>query len=213
MDFKELKQIVVQGENGNVEFKRKVRHPEKIVREFVALANTDGGKIFIGVDDNLTIPGLKYPEEDHFILHKALNELCKPPIEFSFEIIEIPNEMGVLHYSIPASLHKPHFAFLHPKHRFGKAFVRIEDKSVQASREYRVMLKRKNAASRPLEYGSNEKILLNYLGNHERITLQEYQKLSNLPKEEASHTLINLAASSVIRIIPGEQEDWFVSME
>jgi predicted HTH transcriptional regulator len=43
MDLKELKTLVKRGEGANLEFKLKASHPEKIVREVVAFANTDGG--------------------------------------------------------------------------------------------------------------------------------------------------------------------------
>ncbi|MEQ8573732.1 MAG: ATP-binding protein, partial [Fulvivirga sp.] len=51
MTFQELKRLVSQGESETLEFKRKVAHPEKIVKEIVAFANTKGGKLLIGVSD------------------------------------------------------------------------------------------------------------------------------------------------------------------
>ncbi len=206
--------MVNRGENDTIEFKRKVRHPEKIVREMVAFANTEGGSLFIGVDDNLTIPGLKYPEEAHFQLQKALESLCRPAIKIEYEIIQTPFSTGVVHYYVPPSANKPHFAFLEARHKFGKAYVRIGERTVQASKEYRLILKKQQKpATEPITYGDHEKILLNYLGDHEKITLDQFSEISKLPKKVASSTLINLAANNIIRIIPREQEDWFVASE
>ena len=39
----DLKKIVSEGESDRVEFKIKVNHPEKIIREVVAFANAKGG--------------------------------------------------------------------------------------------------------------------------------------------------------------------------
>ena len=72
MELKELYRLVRKGEGETLEFKRKAAHPEKIVREVVAFANTKGGDLLIGVDDNGTIPGVKYAEEEIFVLNKAI---------------------------------------------------------------------------------------------------------------------------------------------
>jgi hypothetical protein len=59
------------------------------------------------------------------------------------------------------------------------------------------------------QYGEYEKILMNFLGLNHRITLNRFSELANLPSKKASEILISLATNNVIRIIPGEQEDWF----
>ena len=64
MDLRTLKNLIEKGENASIEFKKKANHPEKIIREVIAFANTSGGHLFIGVSDDRTIAGLKYPEED-----------------------------------------------------------------------------------------------------------------------------------------------------
>ena len=58
----ELKKLVHRGEGSHLEFKRKVAHPDKIIKELIAFANTGGGIMLIGVADDKSIPGLKYPE-------------------------------------------------------------------------------------------------------------------------------------------------------
>ena len=58
----QLRRLVSQGEGQHLEFKRKASFPEKIVRELIAFANTEGGTLLIGVDDDKSIPGVKFPE-------------------------------------------------------------------------------------------------------------------------------------------------------
>ncbi len=53
-----IQNLLVQGENSSVEFKRQEVHPDAIAREMVAFANTRGGTILIGVDDTGTIAGI-----------------------------------------------------------------------------------------------------------------------------------------------------------
>ncbi len=50
MDEKELKFILQEGEGLKIEFKESF-DPKSLAKEFVAFANAEGGKIFLGVND------------------------------------------------------------------------------------------------------------------------------------------------------------------
>ena len=53
MDAQELQNIIAAGENDRVEFKRCGNQPEKDLFESIcAFANTFGGSILLGVEDN-----------------------------------------------------------------------------------------------------------------------------------------------------------------
>ena len=54
---------------------------------------------------------------------------------------------------------------------------------------------------------------MRYLGQHERITLKQYKEISQLTYRKASDVLVNLTVNNVIRIIPGEGEDFFEFVE
>lgn len=212
MNLVDLKKLVRRGEGDQVEFKRKAKYPEKIVSEIVAFANTQGGKLIIGVDDNLSIPGVKFPEEDHFVLAKAIKELIKPTLEYSHEFLKLSNGSSVVIYDIPESSIKPHFAHLTVKHRSGKAYVRIADKSIQASREFRNVLKlQRNKDQALFQFGEEEQKLMKFVDKNGGITLREYEDISNLSGKRASEVLVNLTAHNILRIVPGEHEDVFLA--
>ena len=48
----QLKEMILSGESTTVEFKRKFTSPEKIAKELTSFANTKGGYLLIGVDDD-----------------------------------------------------------------------------------------------------------------------------------------------------------------
>lgn len=48
----EFFEIVANGENSGVEFKRDDIRPEQLAKEIVPFANVQGGRIFLGVEDN-----------------------------------------------------------------------------------------------------------------------------------------------------------------
>ena len=55
----ELLEIIANGENSGVEFKRDDVRPEQLAKEIVALVNFQGGRILLGVKDNGAISGLR----------------------------------------------------------------------------------------------------------------------------------------------------------
>ena len=212
MTLTEAQKLIAQGEGQQIEFKLKAKHPDRIVREIVAFSNSKGGHLFIGVDDDGSIIGLKDAEEAHYVMEKAVKELCRPQIEYEYQIIPIIDGKGaIVHYQFESGKKKPYFAFLKPFHKRGRSFVRLEDRSIQASRELRQILKFSlKDTMTPFEYGENEKILLNYLGNHEEITVNTFCTVGNIDMQLASQTLIKLTVNNVLKVIPDEKEDRFI---
>ncbi len=214
MDLIQLKRMVRGGEGDRVEFKKKINHPEKVVREVVAFANSTGGHLLIGIDDNGAIDGLSFPGEEEFAMTKAIEELCRPAISFQVETIPVTEVKSVLHYEIFGGQAKPYYAFLNKNHRLGRAYIRVQDKSVQASRELRKTLQKERSTEvQGFQYDEAARILVKHLGSHDHITLGEFCKLSNLPTKQASDIVVNLAQNHVIKILPREEEDWYVFSE
>jgi len=214
MDLRDIKRMVFGGENETVEFKRKVAHPEKVLREAVAFANTKGGYLLIGVDDDLSIPGVKYPEEEDFMMQKAFDELCRPKISYQTHFIKLTEKRSVICYKIEASKRKPHYAFEKKKHRYGKAFIRFEDRTIQASPEIRKILKFNNKPQDvQFSYGDNEKQLFNFLHEHDHITLSKFRELTGLEYKPSSQILINMVLANALKIEPRESEDWYLAVE
>ncbi|MCU0470377.1 MAG: ATP-binding protein [Arcicella sp.] len=208
MNLKDLKNLVRQGENSTLEFKLKANHPEKIIREIVAFANTKGGKLLVGVGDDKTIPGLKFVDEEEYMLVRAIERNCFPPLHYNIERIAVTDERDVLMFTIPQSKEKPHFVQLDHEET-GKAYVRVKDRSVQASREVKQILRRENEEGIQFRYGEKEKVLMSYLYENQRITLGKFAEIAKIPLWLASRTLVLLVLSNVLKIQPDEVMDWY----
>src|SRR5277367_6336842 len=85
----ELQRLVAEGEGHQLEFKRKASHPEKIVREMIAFANTEGGTILIGVDDNGSLAGVKYPDEELLSVREALQKHVRQSLVYHDSLIAL----------------------------------------------------------------------------------------------------------------------------
>ena len=57
----QLLELIANGENSGVEFKRDDVRPEQIAKEIVALANLQGGRLLPGVEDDGDITGIQQP--------------------------------------------------------------------------------------------------------------------------------------------------------
>lgn len=63
MNKGELKEVLEHGENSGIEFKRDDIRPEQLAKEIVALANFQGGKILLGVEDDGSVSDIQ--RENH----------------------------------------------------------------------------------------------------------------------------------------------------
>lgn len=203
----ELKILVAQGEGQHLEFKRKASAGEKIVRELIAFANSSGGTLLVGIGDDKTIPGVKFPEDESLVVEKAL-ERVQPPLSVSETWISIGSNRCVIQYVVEQSQSRPHFIVDDEGRR--EYFVRSGDKSIRASREMREIIRRsQRARDIRFHYGEHEHFLMKYLEAHKTITLREFVDASGLKKFYASNKLILLVLANVLRIIPNDRGDQF----
>ena len=214
MDVAELKNLISEGENFKIEFKRQFSSVEKIAKELIAFANTKGGMILFGVDDDGTIYGVPSEKSEINLIREAAKDYCEPPIDPIVQVIEL-NRKDVVVAIVEESRIKPHRLqdyrdVLSPDAR---VYIRINDKSVIASREVVRILEGENPDSEPLSIiiGENERRLFKYLEEKERITVRDYAKLVNISERRASRILVNLVRAGVIRIHTEERFEYFTS--
>ena len=211
MTLQEVKSLAAKGEGLRIEFKKKAAYPEKIVREVIALANTEGGDLLIGVDDDGTVSGQRFIEEEIFVMEKAIRELIFPALIFEVFTIKLTEKKGVAVFRIPLSSERPHYLKSGEKKQ---SFIRVADRSVQASREvWEVLKKSRTPKDIVFTYGRKEEILMKALGEYGKITLKEYTKIAGIPIFLASKTLVRLVAANVLAIYPQETEDYFTLKE
>jgi len=191
-----------------LEFKRKATFPEKIIREMIAFANTKGGILLIGIGDDGSLAGLKYPEEELHVMTEALKKV-RPSLQYNITLVPIAQSRTVIQYEIPESKRKPHY--LLDERKIKESFVRVDDKSIKASRELREIVKRgQRMKDIRFHFGEHEKFLMQYLDEKKAITLKEFIALSGLKRLYASRKLILLVLANVLKIIPHEKGDLYV---
>lgn len=213
MDKKEFQLLLEEGEGSTVEFKRKVTSPEKIARALIGFANTRGGIILFGVDDDKSIVGVESEKSEVEMIETAARIFCDPPIN---PLIEIASYHGkdLIIVTVEESHEKPHYLISgngNDDEEETKVLIRVKDKTVTASKEVVKILKSESPDAPPLRIsiGENERRLFDYLETHDRITVKQFGELVNISDRRASRVLIQLVRAGVLRLHTHEKQDFF----
>ncbi|MCL3782300.1 ATP-binding protein [Prolixibacteraceae bacterium JC049] len=188
---------IAEGEHQQQDFKFCINDSKKIAKSLVAFANTDGGRLLIGVKDNGIIAGVT-SDEELYMVEAAAKIFSRPAIDFSVEQ-HVVNGRYVLEVDIPASDERPHMA----KDENGKwwAFVRYNDENLLATRTLVEIWKREKSSKGILvNYGDKEKLLLNYLENNNTVTLSKLARLAKLPIRKAEQLIIDFVLLGVLEV-------------
>ncbi len=201
-----IHKLILQGEHQQLDFKFKVSDSRKIARTLVSFANTDGGKLLIGVKDNGVVAGIRTDEEYHMI-EAAAKMYCKPEIDFAFRHWNIDGKK-LLEIDVPRSQIKPCYA-LSDDNRW-LAYVRVGDQNILASTIMIKFWNQKNSHyGAIIQYSDKEKLLLDYLKSNPFITLSRFCQLAGIPKYLAENTLVSLMIAGVIEMSQNEKHVWF----
>jgi predicted HTH transcriptional regulator len=207
MSVGDLKRLVKTGEGTYLEFKRLISSPEKIARELAAFANTRGGIMLIGVDDDKKIIGVESYFEQDFLLDKAINYCCIPPLTVEIEVIPVKNR-EVIVVKVKEAVEKP--IYVEQEDGRNVVFIREKDKSMQASREVEQILRNSTSTSGiTFEYGPNEQRLFKYLTEYQRITVREFSNLVNISNRRASRILVNLVSAGILNLFSHEKTEYY----
>lgn len=204
MTAKQLRELIACGENLNVEFKQKFSEYEKIAKEIIAFANTNGGFIIFGINDNGKIFGVDSEKEIAELVEYSNKNYCQPKIIYSLHYIEIDNKEIVV-VEVPESKNKPHRIEDYKSKldlNTSLVYIRVNDKSVPASKEMIKILQTQALEKNLTHYsiGKNEKLVFEFLNENDFITVKSLSKLANLSNRRASRTLINLVRAGILAI-------------
>ena len=167
-----LEKMIAEGEHLHQDFKYFLSDAKKIARSVAAFANTDGGRLLIGVKDNGKIVGIKNDEDIHLI-EAAAQVFCSPAVDYEPKIWEYGTKR-VLEVDIAPSAAAPHSA---PTESGSRAvFIRKADENKVASAVETCYLRLKfSPAAVNMAIGKPQQRILDYFAMH------------NLPFEPGYH--------------------------
>lgn len=206
MDYLDVKNLAETGEGTFLEFKRSIPSAHKIAREMVAFANTSGGTLLVGVDDDKSLIGVPGYQEQEFLLKKAAMEFCRPVLNFFIEVVHF-GERDLLVIKVPEASEKPVFV----KEENGETvYIRENDMSKAVSREMIEIIKNRHSDEGvTFEYGPNEQKLFRYLNEYGEITIEKFAHLVDVSREKASAILVNLVSAKILNLFRKNNVDYF----
>ena len=107
-DTEYIHALIAQGEHQQQDFKFEISDARKIAKTLSAFANTDGGRLLIGVKDNGRIAGVR-SDEEKYMIEAAAQLYCRPEIEYSIQVYQVEGK-SVLVTTITPSRQRPVYA-------------------------------------------------------------------------------------------------------
>ncbi len=213
----ELFELIDSGEGADVEFKRQFSSPEKIAKEMIAFANTRGGYLLFGVDDDGSVVGVRSEKSELDEVMHAAHFLCDPPLKIVAEYVHAGGGRDIVLIRVPESADKPHvlIEFDSSGRRVKAApkigYVRVDDKSMQASKETLGVMRGNHPDAPPLQisFGYNERALMKYLEKYQRITVNEFADYVNISRRRASKILVDFVRAGTIFLHTQEKADYY----
>jgi predicted HTH transcriptional regulator len=194
--------LIAQGEHQQQDFKYCINDSRKIARSLVAFANTDGGRLLIGVKDNGKIIGIS-SDEEYYMVEAAAKIYSSPKIEFTTQQWDVDGKV-VLEIMVGASPLRPHFAHDEQGNRI--AYIRNNDENILANG---VLLKSWKLEKKPsgifFRYDEPRKTLIEFLSNNENITLSKFSKIAQINRLQAETILAELLTIKCIEARFGEK--------
>ena len=120
--------LVRGGEDTSLELKVKLSNPEKITQGIVAFANTGGGLIVFGVNDNLRVEGVDDAESVRDELVRICREEIVPAIHPYIDLVSFDNGRRIVALDVEGK-RRPY------RTRDGRFYIRVGAEKREATRE------------------------------------------------------------------------------
>ncbi len=201
-----LQKLINEGEHQQQDFKYCINDSKKIARSLVAFANTDGGRLLVGVKDNGKIAGIR-TDEEFYMVESAAKIYSSPPLSFSTKEWYVDGKT-VLEISVEPSNVKPHFA----RDNSGKwlAYIRIKDENYLAHKiQIEVWKKQQSPKGIYISYSDDEKFLIEYLQKNSDISFSKFIRRAQITRKKAEEILSNFVILNIIKINTGKEGTTF----
>ena len=190
--------LIAEGEHQQLDFKFEVSDSKKIARTLSAFANTDGGRLLIGVKDNGNIAGIQ-GDEEYYMIEAASQLYTRPNIPFTATRWEI-NGKVVLEVYIAPSMNKPHFA--PDKDEKYKAYIRVGDENKLANEVLLLSWKKQERVQGTLlKISKPVETLFAYLEEHPSIHINQFCRMAHINYYTARNILSDLMAVGSLRYV------------
>ncbi len=195
MDDKQyLLSLIREGEHQQQDFKYRVADARKLAKSVSAFANTDGGRLLIGVRDDGHLAGIR-SEEEIYMMHQAAYRYCSPEASIQFDTFHADGRTIVV-ATIPPSDKRPVCALDETGKK--RAYIRLADENIVASPVFLALWResqKPNGAM--LTYNDSIRRLLDVMQGEQ--TLNQIVRSSRLSRAKVITLLARLIRFGTVR--------------
>jgi len=187
--------MIAEGEHQRQDFKYCINDSRKIARSLVAFANTDGGRLLLGIRDNGSVAGIQ-SDEEYYMAEAAAKLYSKPPINFQ-TVQWLMDGKSVLEIVIPKRADIPHLA----QNEDGKwlVYIRKGDQNIVAPAILlKVWEQQKSPLGVHIRFSDEEKRLLSLIALNQNLSLNQFSRQAKLPRWKGEKILVKLIAIGVV---------------
>ena len=193
-DKRFLLNLIQAGEHQQQDFKYRVDDACKLARSVSAFANTDGGRLLIGVRDDGRIAGVQ-SEGEIYVMHQAAYKYCQPEASITFDTYHADGNAVVI-ATVPPSSRKPVCA--PDEDGQMRAYIRINDENIVASPVLFSLWKESQKPQGALiNYDDDIRGLLDVMQG--QLTLRQIVRLSKLPRRKVITLLAHLIRFGTVK--------------
>ena len=169
--------LIREGEHQQQDFKYRVTDALKLAKSISAFANTDGGRLLIGVRDDGQMSGVR-SEEEIYMMHQAAYRYCRPEASIKFDTFHIDGRTIVI-ATVPPSDKRP--VCVVNQDDKPRAYIRIADENIVASPVHLALWREaQKLQGIVLTYNDDIRNILDVMQG--RKTLNQIVRLSKLPR-------------------------------
>ncbi len=205
-----IEELISQGEHQKQDFKFEVSDSKKIARSMSAFANTDGGRLLVGVKDNGVAAGVRSDEEIH-MLEAAAQMYCKPELSLKF------TEWKILGKPIlEATVERNPNALVSAPDKNGnyKIYIRKDDQNILANGIYIKAWEQKKAGrSVNIAYTEVEKSFLEFIKKHQPINWSQIKKSLHLSPKKLNQMILDFMLIDVVELHISEKGYFYSLIE
>ena len=185
-EYSYIHTLIAQGEHQQQDFKFEISDARKIARTLSAFANTDGGRLLIGVKDNGKISGIK-SEEEIYMIDAAAQIYCTPKVDYEMTTHLVEGKQ-VLVVDVKESASKPIYA--KDEDDRPMAYIRIDDETILATPVH-LCIWRQNCGNQGefLRFSDHEQNLLQTFSQYDRVSLNQFCRMARLPRKSSQNLL------------------------
>ena len=206
MDDKQyLQRLISEGEHQQQDFKYRISDARKLAKSVSAFANTDGGRLLIGVRDDGHMSGVR-SEEEIYMMHQAAYRYCRPEASIKFDTYHVEGRTIVI-ATVPPSEKRPVCALGDDDKP--RAYIRIADENFVASPVHLAMWRdAQNARGAMMTYTNRVSQLLDSLQGG-ALTLNQLVRRTKIPRPKVIMLLARLIRFNIVTCKHVDQQYWF----